>query len=257
MGSLQTHEEVALCEEAPDAPGAEEWIKKNKPEFKRRYGSNWARVLYGKAWILYGKNAKNKDAAKHEASHITVTISGPVGSGKSAVAKVVQQTLAGGGLDVQFDDKGEQSDADQEADLKNVSVKKVVLATHYEKPESDKSAVSEATTSHVPPQEVRDAAKRGLELRKKYGRGGWDSKTAGENGIGSGVVRAQTLAAGKGVSPDTVKRMRSFFQRHDGEQERAARRHDESSPANIAWLLWGGDPGRAWVEKIIKGESDA
>ncbi len=24
----------------------------------------WARVLYGKAWILYGKNAKNKDAAK-------------------------------------------------------------------------------------------------------------------------------------------------------------------------------------------------
>ena len=257
MESLQTHEEVALCEEAPDAPGAEEWIKKNKPEFKRRYGSNWARVLYGKAWILYGKNAKNKDAAKHEASHITVTISGPVGSGKSAVAKVVQQTLAGGGLDVQFDDKGEQSDADQEADLKNVSVKKVVLATHYEKPESDKSVVSEATTSHVPPQEVRDAAKRGLELRKKYGRGGWDSKTAGENGIGSGVVRAQTLAAGKGVSPDTVKRMRSFFQRHDGEQERAARRHDESSPANIAWLLWGGDPGRAWVEKIIKGESDA
>jgi hypothetical protein len=55
---------VALCEEAPDAPGAEEWIKKNKPEFKRRYGSNWARVLYGKAWILYGKNAKNKDTAK-------------------------------------------------------------------------------------------------------------------------------------------------------------------------------------------------
>jgi hypothetical protein len=255
--SLQTHEEEVLREEAPDAPGAEEWIKKNKPEFKRRYGSNWARVLYGKAWILYGKNAKNKDTAKHEASHITVTISGPVGSGKSAVAKVVQQTLAGGGLDVQFDDKGEESDASQETDLKDVSAKKVVLATHYEKPAENKGAVNEGTSSHVPPQAVRDAAKRGLELRKKYGRGGWDSKTAGENGIGSGVVRAQTLVAGKGVSPDTVKRMRSFFQRHDGEQERAARKRDETSPANIAWLLWGGDPGREWAEKIVKGEGNA
>jgi hypothetical protein len=255
--SLQTHEEEVLREEAPDAPGAEEWIKKNKPEFKRRYGSNWARVLYGKAWILYGKNAKNKDTAKHEASHITVTISGPVGSGKSAVAKVVQQTLAGGGLDVQFDDKGEESDASQETDLKDVSAKKVVLATHYEKSAENKGAVNEGTSSHVPPQAVRDAAKRGLELRKKYGRGGWDSKTAGENGIGSGVVRAQTLVAGKGVSPDTVKRMRSFFQRHDGEQERAARKRDETSPANIAWLLWGGDPGREWAEKIVKGEGNA
>lgn len=252
MESLQIPEEV-LREEAPDAPGAEEWIKKNKPEFKRRYGSNWARVLYGKAWILYGKDAKNKDTAKHEASHITVTISGPVGSGKSAVAKVVQQTLAGGGLDVQFDKDDEKGDAEDAGDLKDVSAKKVVLATHYEKPE----AVNEASSSHVPPQEVRDAAKRGLELRKKYGRGGWDSKTAGENGIGSGVVRAQTLVAGKGVSSDTVKRMRSFFQRHDGEQERAARKRDETSPANIAWLLWGGDPGRAWAEKIVKGEGDA
>ena len=66
------------------------------------------------------------------------------------------------------------------------------------------------------------------------------------------MVRAQTLVAGKGVSLDTVRRMRSFFQRHDGEQERAARQRDETSAANIAWLLWGGDPGRKWATEVLK-----
>ena len=244
-----------LNEETPDAPGAEEWIKKHKSEFKRRYGDNWSRVLYAKAWLLFGKDAKNrKDDVKNEASHITVTIGGPVGSGKSAVAKVIQQTLAGGGLDVQFDDASEKADAEMETDLKGVSAKKVVIATHYPQKETP-SAVNEAATSFVPPQAARDAAKRGLELRKKHGRGGWDSKTAGENGIGSGVVRAQTLVAGTGVSLDTVRRMRSFFQRHDGEQERAARKRDETSPANIAWLLWGGDAGREWASDVLSKET--
>lgn len=244
-----------LNEEAPDAPGAEEWIKKHKSEFKRRYGDNWSRVLYAKAWLLFGKDAKNrKDDVKNEASHITVTIGGPVGSGKSAVAKVIQQTLAGGGLDVQFDDASEKADAESEdGDLAKVVTKGVILATSYDRKKTQ--AVTEATASFVPPQEARDAAKRGLELRKKHGRGGWDSKTAGENGIGSGVVRAQTLVAGKGVSFDTVKRMRSFFQRHDGEEERAARKADETSPANIAWLLWGGDAGRKWATEVIAKEA--
>jgi hypothetical protein len=245
-----------LNEEAPDAPGAEEWIKKNKTEFKRRYNDNWSRVLYAKAWLLFGKNAKNrKDDVKNETSHITVTVGGPVGSGKSAVAKVIQQTLAGGGLDVQFDNDAEMADAEMETDLKGVSAKKVVIAAHYPQKETP-SAVNEAATSFVPPPAVQTAAKRGLELRKKHGRGGWDSKTAGENGIGSGVVRAQTLVAGKGVSLDTVKRMRSFFQRHDGEQERAARKRDETSAANIAWLLWGGDAGKQWVDSIKVNKSN-
>ncbi len=247
-----TLQDDVLNEEAPDAPGAEDWIKKHKNEFKRRYGSNWARVLYAKAWLLYGKNAKNRDKhAQNEASHITVTISGPVGSGKSAVAKVVQQTLAGGGLDVQFDGDSEMYDAEIAEDLKKIPAKSVTIATNYEKPQPVQEA---AGNSYVPPADVREAAKRGLELRKKYGRGGWDSKKAGENGIGSGVVRAQTLVSGKGVSLDTVKRMRSFFQRHDGEVERNARKRDETSPANIAWLLWGGDPGRKWVNEVLGKE---
>ena len=107
----------------------------------------------------------------------------------------------------------------------------------------------------VPPAAVRAAAARGLELRRKHKRGGWDAHQAHAGGMGSGVVRAQTLASGKGVSLETVRRMRSFFARHDGERERAARERDETSAANIAWLLWGGDPGRRWVEGILQREA--
>ena len=221
-----------LREEAPDAPGAEDWIKKHKPEFKRRYGSNWARVLYAKAWLLYGKNAKN--SVRHEASHVTtVSTDGPSGAEK----KFTQQTTPGGTLDVQKDD---------EEDKKPDSNKK----------DGEHEVVTEATSSFKPPADVIAAAKRGLELRKEHKRGGWDSKTAHANGIGSGVVRAQTLAAGKGVSMDTLRRMRSFFQRHDGERERAAREKDKTSAANIAWLLWGGDPGRRWAEEVLRTNKD-
>ena len=229
---MSFYEEEILREEAPDAPGAEDWIKKHKPEFKRRYGSNWARVLYAKAWLLYGKNAKN--GVRHEASHVTaVSMDGPSGAEK----KITQQTTPGGTLDVQKDD---------EEDKKPDSNKK----------DGEHEVVTEATSSFKPPADVIAAAKRGLELRKEHKRGGWDSKTAHANGIGSGVVRAQTLAAGKGVSMDTLRRMRSFFQRHDGERERAAREKDKTSAANIAWLLWGGDPGRRWAEEVLRTNKD-
>ena len=46
--------------------------------------------------------------------------------------------------------------------------------------------------------------------------------------------------------------MRSFFARHDTEEERAARREDDTSPAAIAWDLWGGDAGRRWAESQLE-----
>lgn len=93
----------------------------------------------------------------------------------------------------------------------------------------------------TPPQSVRDAAERGLRLRRKYERGGTEV----------GVARARDLKNGKGIPLDTVKRMASFFARHDNELERAARKRDETSAASIAWSLWGGDPGRRWAQGIV------
>jgi hypothetical protein len=95
-----------------------------------------------------------------------------------------------------------------------------------------------------PPKGVQEAAELGLALRREHGRGG----------TLIGVARARDLAAGKTISPETIKRMTSFFARHEVDLDAPANR-DRSDPGypgagRIAWLLWGGDPGRRWAEKL-------
>jgi hypothetical protein len=111
--------------------------------------------------------------------------------------------------------------------------------------------------SYKPPAAVRANAREGLRLRKVHGRGGLSTREAGEQGIGSGVQRAADLASGEGVSLETLKKMRGFFSRHQQHKDSTA---PDGTPGagRIAWLLWGGDEGRAWVEdtlQTIKKES--
>jgi len=94
--------------------------------------------------------------------------------------------------------------------------------------------------SFVPPAEVRSNAKRGLELRDKYNRGGTEV----------GVARARDLSNGSGLSLDTIKRMNSFFARH--EVDKQGEGWGKDSAGYIAWLLWGGDAGWAWAKRIIR-----
>jgi len=101
--------------------------------------------------------------------------------------------------------------------------------------------------SFSPPSSVRAAARRGLELRKKHGKGGLTTQEAGKQGIGSGVARASDLAGGSAMSYETIKRMAAFFSRHEKNKSGG-----EDDAGYIAWLLWGGDAGRAWASRIIK-----
>jgi hypothetical protein len=101
--------------------------------------------------------------------------------------------------------------------------------------------------SFPPPSSVRAAARRGLELRKKHGKGGLTTQEAGKQGIGSGVARASDLAGGSALSYETIKRMAAFFSRHEKNKSGG-----EDDAGYIAWLLWGGDAGRAWANRIIK-----
>jgi hypothetical protein len=100
----------------------------------------------------------------------------------------------------------------------------------------------------VPPKGVREEAERGLRLRREHGRGGLSNKQASKHGIGSGVQRASDLASGDKMSPRSVKRMRAFFARHSAYKEH---HRDKTSPAYISWLLWGGDAGERWANKIV------
>ncbi|MBW2987475.1 hypothetical protein KY336_02895 [Candidatus Woesearchaeota archaeon] len=109
--------------------------------------------------------------------------------------------------------------------------------------------------SHInfkPPIAVRKAAKRGLELRKKFHRGGLSSKKAGKLGIGSGIVRASNLARGSTMAPATVKRMKNYFTRHQRDKKPGWSNPSRPTNGYIAWLLWGGDPGYSWAKKIVK-----
>lgn len=96
-----------------------------------------------------------------------------------------------------------------------------------------------------PPSSVAKAAARGLELRKKHGKGGLTPKQASKQGIGSGVTRAATLKNRKNVSPKVIKQMVAFFNRH--EKNKAG---GEDDAGYISWQLWGGDAGRSWANKI-------
>ena len=93
-----------------------------------------------------------------------------------------------------------------------------------------------------PPQAVRSNAKRGLELREKYGRGG----------TAVGVARARDLSNGASISYDTIKRMNSYFARH--EVDKKGEGWGKDSAGYIAWLLWGGDAGWSWARGIIRSQ---
>lgn len=96
-----------------------------------------------------------------------------------------------------------------------------------------------------PPQGVRDEAQKGLDWRSEYGRGGTEV----------GVARARDLSNGRNISPDTARRMKAYFDRHEIDKQGQGWSPDQDGfPSNgrIAWALWGGDPGQAWANKLVR-----
>lgn len=55
---------IDLVEKAPPGKKAERFIKKQKKEFKKRYGKNWERVLYATAWKNFGESVSVRDYLK-------------------------------------------------------------------------------------------------------------------------------------------------------------------------------------------------
>jgi len=102
--------------------------------------------------------------------------------------------------------------------------------------------------SYKPPASAVANAKRGLKLRKEWGRGGLSPSEAKSQGIDSGVTRARKISSGK-VSRHDVRRM-SAFNRHR-KNYRPEKKMPDGGPTagTIAWLLWGGTSGVNWAKK--------
>ncbi|WP_115529454.1 MULTISPECIES: DNA-binding protein [Xanthomonas] len=103
-----------------------------------------------------------------------------------------------------------------------------------------------ATTHTVdlsPLKNVAQAAARGLKLREQHGRGG----------TAIGVARARDLSAQKSLSAQTIRRMHSYFARHSVDKQGKGWADAKSPSAGyIAWLLWGGDAGQRWAERVLR-----
>lgn len=88
-------------------------------------------------------------------------------------------------------------------------------------------------------------AERGLAWRKEFNRGG----------TAVGVARAGQLKNRENLSPRTVRRMYSYFARHEVDKEGQGWSPGEEgypSAGRIAWALWGGDPGRSWANARVR-----
>ena len=113
----------------------------------------------------------------------------------------------------------------------------------------EEKALSDIDT--VPTNSMAEEAARGLQWRKKYKRGGTTV----------GVARANQLMNKERLSIDTVKRMYSFFSRHEVDKQAEGFSQGEKgypSAGRIAWALWGGDAGFSWSTKVrnqIENES--
>lgn len=104
-----------------------------------------------------------------------------------------------------------------------------------------------------PSESAASSAARGLELRKKNkGKGGLNVQQAHKQGIGSGVARAVSLKNRKTLSPSTVRRMKAFFDRHEKNKGASGGKSLSQDKGYVAWLLWGGDAGRAWANKVCR-----
>ena len=102
---------------------------------------------------------------------------------------------------------------------------------------------------YKPTSGMQSAARRAIKL-KEQGKA---------NGAGTAVgwTRAGQLARGETLSLSTVKRMYSYFSRHEVDKKGKDWNNSESpSNGKIMWLAWGGDAGYSWSRKIVEREKN-
>ena len=104
---------------------------------------------------------------------------------------------------------------------------------------------AESDINTTPTDGMAEEARKGLEWRKEFNRGG----------TSVGVARARQLINKESLSPSTVRRMFSFFARHEVDKRAEGFRSGEDgypSAGRIAWALWGGDAGFTWSRRKVK-----
>ena len=100
--------------------------------------------------------------------------------------------------------------------------------------------------TYKPTEAMANAAKRAIKWKE-------EGKATGA-GTSVGWTRAGQLARRENLSLDTVKRMYSYFSRHEVDKKgKGFNSGEEGFPSNgrIMWEAWGGDAGFSWSRSIV------
>lgn len=146
----------------------------------------------------------------------------------------------------QDEEEGYWEETDKFVGLKaNMSTKIDPLMTEEDYYGSEMSKAE----GYSPPAGARAAARRAIKFKE-------DGKANGA-GTAVGWTRARQLANGETLSLSTVKRMYSYFSRHEVDKK-GKDWGNQANPSNgyIMWLAWGGDAGFSWSRRIVQAEMD-
>lgn len=96
-----------------------------------------------------------------------------------------------------------------------------------------------------PPSAAARAASKALDMREKQA-------ASNRGGTAVGIARARQFKNRERMSIAVIKRILSFFARHEKSPGSAKNRRDPTSKAAQAWGFWGGNSGRAWARKQLE-----
>ena len=113
-------------------------------------------------------------------------------------------------------------------------------------PSPDKAQLIEvnfAADSYRPTASMASNARRALEVRA--------AKPPSQRGMTAvGIARARDIQNRKELSPDTVRRMKAYFDRHEVDKQGSTWK--EQGKGWQAWNGWGGDAGQTWANAIVE-----
>jgi len=96
--------------------------------------------------------------------------------------------------------------------------------------------------TYVAPKSVADNAQKALDAKEEYDL---------DYGTPVGWKRARQLANGENISLETVKRMYSFFSRHEKNKDIPEGKEYHEDAGAVMWDAWGGDEGFEWCKQIL------
>jgi hypothetical protein len=125
------------------------------------------------------------------------------------------------------------------------------MVVDMEEHEMDDMEYMSKQESYSPNDGMKSAARTAIKWKE-------DGKAKGA-GTAVGWGRARDIVAGRSMSLSVVKRMYSFFSRHEVDKKgKGFNPGTEGYPSKgrVMWNAWGGDAGFAWSRAIVKRNED-